>query len=315
MHPSKKIIVIIADKIHNDGVVLLSKRFKVFAKFGLNNEKLFDFIFKNCSETSELGILIIRSNRKIDKDFIKKLRYETSVKSVCTVSSGFDNVDIASAKKYKIRVINVPNGNYISAAEHTFALLLAITKKLKEKHAEIRSKRFYTQPGQTTELFGKTIGIIGVGRVGSYTARLAKSFGMKVLGNDIKRSVVSKYKWIRFVPLNSLLRNSDYITIHTPLDNTTRYLINKSNLKLIKRKSFLLNCSRGGVVDENALYNALKNNRIYYAGLDVFENEPNINFRISKLKNVLLTPHIAGKTIESYRRMALMAAEIIINKF
>ena len=307
--------VFVADRIHDDGIKLLSKRFKVSIRYGLTNEKIIDFISKYKNNHSADDILIIRSTRKLDGSFIKKLKSTTSVKAVCTVSSGYDNIDAVAAKKYKIKVFNVPYGNYISAAEHTFALLLAITKRLREKHSEIELKKFNTQPGQTTELLNKTIGIIGVGRVGSYVAKLAKRFGMRVLGNDIKKSLKNKYKWIKFVPLNKLLRNSDYITIHTPLDKTTRHLINELNMKLINKNSVVLNCARGGVIDEKALYKTLKSKRIRYAGIDVFENEPKMDFNIARLKNVLLTPHIAGKTNESYRRMAVQAAEILIKKF
>lgn len=310
-----KIKVFVVDKIHIDGIKLLSRKFRVITKYGMTNDKLITFISGYTDSGSRNDVLVIRSTRKIDETNIKRIKQETSIKTICTVSSGFDNVDVSSARKHKIKVLNVPKGNYISAAEHTFALLLAITKKIREKHSEIESGKFNTQPGQTAEISGKTIGIVGVGRVGSYVARLAKSFGMRILGNDIKQSLKAKYKWIKFVSLNKLLENSDYVTLHTPLDKTTRDLIGVLNIKLLKKESILLNCARGGVVNEIALYKALKSNRISYAGLDVFENEPEINFEFSKLSNILLTPHIAGKTVESYRRMALMAAEIINNIF
>ena len=315
MKSSVKIRVFVADKIHIDGLNFLSKHFKLYTKYGLNNFKLIDFISQNRTTDSICDVLVIRSTRRLDSNSIEKLKSQTSVKAICTVSSGFDNIDISAAKRNKIKVFNVPWGNYISAAEHTFAMLLAITKRLEKMHNEIKLRIFNTLPGQTTELHNKTIGIIGVGRVGSYVARLARSFGMRVLGNDIKKSLKNKYKWIKFVSLSNLLKNSNYITIHTPLDNTTRHLINRYNIKQINKNSIILNCARGGVIDENALYNALRGNKISYAGIDVFENEPDIDFKISKLRNVLLTPHIAGKTAESYRRMAVQASEILIKNF
>jgi D-3-phosphoglycerate dehydrogenase len=315
LNSRNKIKVFAADKIHDDGLELLSKNFEVSTMFGLGNDELIDIISRSKTKSTFGDILIIRSTRKLDSTCIKKLKSYTSVRAICTVSSGFDNIDVVSAKRNKIKVFNVPNGNYISAAEHTFAMLLAITKKLREKHAEIKSKKFYTQAGQTIEVYGRTIGIVGVGRVGSYVAKLAKTFGMKVLGNDIKKSLRNKYKWIKFVSLNTLLGRSDYITLHTPLDETTKHLINKENIKLIRETAVVLNCARGGVIDEKALFNALKSKRIAYSGIDVFENEPKINFNLAELSNVLLTPHIAGKTVESYRRMAVQAAKILINYF
>ncbi|HEY3251239.1 MAG TPA: NAD(P)-dependent oxidoreductase [Ignavibacteria bacterium] len=312
MKALNKINVFVADKIHDDGLKLLSKNFKVVTKYGLNNSELLNFI--SGYKSSSKDTLIIHSTRKIDGKFIDNL-VSTSVKVLCTVSSGFDNIDVNACKKNRIKFFNVPCGNYISAAEHTFALMLAIAKRLKEEHVGILKGEFETVSGKTAEIYKKTIGIIGVGHVGSYVAKLARCFGMNIIGNDIKKSVINKYRWIKFVPLTKLLKISNIVSIHTPLDDSTRYLINKKNLKLLNRSSIILNCARGGVIDEKALYNSLKNNKIYYAGIDVFENEPNINFKFAKLSNVLLTPHLAGKTKESYQRMAIMAAEQIINYY
>lgn len=311
MSKINSINVFTADKIHDDGLKLLSRNFNVISKYGLTNDDLLKFILGYKSWGKD--VLIVRSTRKIDGKFIEKLAASTTIKVLCTVSSGFDNVDTDACKKNKIRFFNVPYGNYISAAEHTFALLLAIVKRLKSEHENITKGNFNSESGRTWELLNKNIGIIGVGRVGSYVAKIAKCFGMKVIGNDIKKSVINKYKWIKFVSLNKLLSSCDIVTIHTPLDKSTRHLINKNNLKLLNSNSILLNCARGGVIDEKALYNSLKNKEIYYAGIDVFENEPNIDFKLTKLDNVILTPHLAGKTKESYQRMAIQAAIRIIN--
>src|SRR4030095_964569 len=313
MVSKKRIIVFIADKIHDDGKKLLSRYFNVIPRYGLNNSELLQLISENKGSGNDT--LIVRSTRKIDAEFIKQFSASSSVKVLCTVSSGFDNVDTLACKKYGVRFFNVPYGNYISAAEHTLALLLAITKRLKTEHDDILKGRFNSQSGKTIELFDKRIGIIGVGRVGSYVAKLSKSFGMKVIGNDIKKSVVKKYKWIEFVSLNKLLQICDIITVHTPLDKSTRNLINGQNIKLLSKSAILLNCARGGIVEERAIYNVFKIKKIYYAGIDVFENEPNIDFKFAKLDNVLLSPHLAGKTRESYKRMAVLAAQRLISYY
>ncbi len=166
-----------------------------------------------------------------------------------------------------------------------------------------------------TELYCRTIGIIGVGRIGSLVAKYSRAFGMKVIGNDINPKLKNKYKWIKFVSLNQLLKASDVITIHTPLDDSTYHLINKSNIHQMKSDSIFINCSRGGTVDEMALIKLLQKKKLRYAGLDVFENEPGFNKQFRKLDNVILSPHTAGKTVESKKRMSILAAENIIRQY
>jgi len=312
MKRKNKIIVAISDKINKEGLILLKKNFAVLEKHGLSNDELLDY-FSSLKNKPE--VLIIRSTRKLDKIFIKNISERIGIKVICTVSSGFDNIDVDTCKLYKIKAFNVPNGNYISAAEHTFAIILAIYKQLNKVNSELRNKNFITGYDISSELYGKKIGIIGVGRIGSYVAKMSRAFGMKVYGNDIKKSLSKKYKWIKFLNLNTLLISCDIITIHTPLDNSTKNLINKNNIKLVKSSSVIINCARGGIINEDALYNSLKNKKIYFAGLDVYDNEPDINFKFSRLDNVLLTPHIAGKTKESHKRMAIQAAKKIINYY
>ena len=313
MRNKKQVNVFVSDRIHNAGIELLDSKFNVYKKYELSNDELLAFISSVCNKSSLIDVLVIRSNRKLDANFIKALRSSTNIRLICTVSSGFENVNTEACRKYKIHYLNVPDGNFISAAKHTFALILSIAKRLLIKHQEMQSGKFNSVSGENMELYDKTIGIIGVGRVGSYVARLAKGLRMKILGNDIKKSLKNKYTWIKFVSLNYLLKNSDIITVHTPLDNSTRNLINHNNIKDIGKNSIIINCARGGIINENALYISLKNNKIFYAGIDVFENEPDINFSFGKLNNVLLTPHIAGKTKESYKRMAIQAAKQLIN--
>ena len=190
-------------------------------------------------------------------------------------------------------------------------MLLSFMKKIPQKSSEMK-KGVFNSNYSNSEIFGKTIGIIGVGRIGSRVAKIARAFGMNVLGNDIKSSLQNKYPWIKFVQLNKLLASSDFVTVHTPLDKTTYHLLSGNNLKLLKPESILVNCARGGIVDESALIEILKSKKIAGACLDVFENEPDFNKKLAKLDNVLLTPHLAGKTAESKRRMAVLTASNII---
>lgn len=308
-----KPVIFIADDFHKSGIILLNKYFNTVNIPGFDNNALIDKISSNeITEPDEYSVLIVRSVRKIDKHFILKLKKKTNVKLVCTVSTGYDNIDADAAAKAGIDVMNVAGANSISAAEFTFSLLLAINKNLLKADKQMKTGKFNSGMFSNSEINGKTIGIIGVGRIGSKVASYARAFNMKILGNDISSVPKRKYKFIKFVSLNKLLSLSDYITIHTPLDESTRYLLNKSNITLCKKTSVIINCSRGGTINETDLLNALKKNKISYAGVDVFENEPGINNDFLKHDNVIITPHLAGKTIESKERMAVTAAEKII---
>ncbi len=309
----KNIQIFIADDFHRDGINLLKQKgFDVIFKKGLSNDELLKYIsVRSNFET----VLIFRSVRIANSAFIDKLVSKTKTKIICTASAGFDNVDVLYAQKKGLKVFTVPDGNYISAAEHTIGMLLAAIKHINKADHEMKSGIYDYKRYENNELLSKTIGIIGVGKVGSYTAKLCRSFGMKILGNDINKKLIDKYNWIKFVSLNKLLKESDIVTVHTPLDSSTNNLLNKNNLKLLKNTSILLNCARGGIINENELIDILKKRKIKYACLDVFENEPDINQRFLDLENVILTPHLAGKTKESKQRIAVNLAEHIIDYY
>lgn len=194
-------------------------------------------------------------------------------------------------------------------------MILASSKNLDTNNAKMQRGIFDNVTNVNTEVYGKAIGLIGVGRIGSQVAKYSQAFGMKVLGNDINPKLKNKYKWVKFVSLNQLLKSSDIISIHTPLDESTYHIINSSNIKLIKTGVIFINCARGGTVDEKALLKVLQSKKMRYAGIDVFENEPEFNKQFTKLDNVILTPHIAGKTSESKKGMSLIAAENILRHY
>jgi phosphoglycerate dehydrogenase-like enzyme len=191
------------------------------------------------------------------------------------------------------------------------ALILAVYKSLIPANEAMKKGRFDFSVYDNSELNGKTIGIIGVGRVGSKVASMARAFNMNILGNDIDPKVKKKYRFIKFVSLKKLLGSSDIVTIHTPLDESTVNLINSERLKLMRDSSLLVNCARGGIVNEKALKARLKKNNMFYSALDVFENEPSFDKEFSSFKNVILTPHLAGKTSQSSRRISVLAAKKI----
>jgi D-3-phosphoglycerate dehydrogenase len=304
-HPRGKILV--ANRIHPAGLTLLKRRgFKISIADNIPNGNLILTLSRTHTD-----IVIVRSVRKIGDEMIRALSRQTDVKLICTASSGIDHIDRDTAKAVGIKIINAPDGNFVSAAEHTFALILAIEKNLFLLHRNMKAGIFDNRVCENCELSGKTVGILGVGRVGSYLAKICRAFSMRILGNDIKDSLRKKYKWIEFVSLRRLLQLSDIVTVHTPLDASTRNLLGGREIRMMKHGAILINCARGGIVNEKSLIDSLNKGKIAYAGLDVFENEPSVREEIIKQPHVLLTPHVAGKTKESDRRISVQLAEAI----
>lgn len=232
---------------------------------------------------------------------------------------GFDNIDIAAATERKIPVTITPGANSNSVAEHILAMILALAKKLTTADADLKQNLFKRKEHYSGEDIGsKTLGIIGLGRIGSRLAQKANlGFGMNVMTYDpfISNEYASRFnaRWI--ADLDELLQHSDYVSLNVPLTELTMNMIGMRELDLMKQSSILINTSRGGVVDEAALYQALKDGRIKAAGLDVFAVEPPTpdNNPLLTLPNVLVTPHTAGGSKEAAIQMAVMSAREIIN--
>jgi D-3-phosphoglycerate dehydrogenase / 2-oxoglutarate reductase len=268
--------------------ILPESKFYVKKKTGLSNEEILHI-------GKDYEVLIIKSQRKLDKVFLSRCSFGT----ICTASKGVDHIDTDYAEKRGIKIINSENGNYIAAAEHTFALILDIFKKTQLSGKLIREGKFNYWNYERRNLSGKIIGIIGTGKVGTRVAELSEAFGMYVLGNDIDEGVIKQNKFIKYYEIDYVLKNSDIITIHIPYTKSNHSFLDKSKLKLLKKNAVFINTSRGEVVDEKGLLDVLKSRKDIYAGLDVFKNEPNINKDFFCLRNVILTNHIAGKTLES----------------
>ncbi len=252
---------------------------------------------------------------KIDEKILKAAGPE--LKIVANFAVGYDNIDIKACTKRKIWVTNTPDVLNEAVAEHTFSLLLATARRIVEADQFIRQKKFR---GFEPTLFlgrqiqGKKLGIIGLGKIGSYLAEIARGFRMKIIYFDVHRQKkLEQGLKIQYRPLNSLIKNSDFISLHVPLLPATHHLIGKRELKLMKNDAILINTARGPVVDEKALYRTLKKGEIAGGGLDVFENEPKLTPGLSQLRNVILTPHIASATNETRDKMAKLAIKNILN--
>lgn len=294
---SKKIKILAADEVDLIPLKKLQRsNFSIESKPGISNS----LILKG-----NYDVILIRSTRKIDKEFIKQF----SGKVIATFSKGTDHIDIKECKGKGIKVLNSEKGNSTSAAEHTFALILAATKNLLVSNKFVREDKFSERGYQRNEIRGKKLGIIGYGSIGKIVYKFGENFGMKVYANDIDTKVMARNKRVNFKNLSFILKNCDIVTIHIPLTKSNIGFIDAKKLSLLKDDCILVNTSRGEVIDEPALLKILIENKIRCACLDVFKGEPDINFLFFKLDNVILSNHVAGKTPESKR---LISSEIVV---
>lgn len=254
-----------------------------------------------------------------DKINSKVFAAAPAAKLYANYASGYDNIDITEAKKRGITVTNAPaNLSSDSVAQHAFALMLTLATRTVEADEYIRKGKYKGWEPMNfigTDIFGKTIGLVGAGRIGERLAHYARAMGLKVIYTDVVRNDrIEKECGAEYcASVEELLPQADFVSLHVPLLDSTKHLMNEKRISLMKPTSFLVNTSRGPVVDEKALVKALQKGIIAGAGLDVFEFEPKLAPGLAKLQNVVLTPHIASASVEARNEMAKVAAENVIN--
>lgn len=259
--------------------------------------------------------LVTDSRVKVDEEVMNAAGLQ--LKAISNYAAGFNNIDVEVATKKGIAVTNTPGAVNNATADIAWALMFGIARRVAEGDRLVRTGEPW---GWTPSFFlgrdftGKTLGVIGAGRIGMTVAKRACGFDMEIIYVDGSiNEQMEKELGARRVDLETLLKESDYISIHTPLTPKTRHLISEKEFALMKPTSILINTSRGPVVDEQALVEALKTRTIWGAGLDVFENEPHVNPELFKLDNVVMTPHIGTATSDARRDMAIMAAQNILD--
>ncbi len=259
----------------------------------------------------KFNIVIVRSRTKLTKELIEKA---DNCKIIARVGVGLDNIDQDAAKAKNIRVINAVEGAMTAVAELVLGLMLSLARQIPRGDRAIRNGQWLKKELKGTELKGKYLGIVGCGNIGRRLGRLAKGLNMNIIGFDVIPidEEFSKDVGLMKADLDTLLQSSDYISLHVPLLDSTHHMINKEKLSLMKNTAKIINTSRGGVIDEDALYDALKNGKLGGAALDVFENEPATNSKLTTLDNVILTPHIGAQTKEAQSLAANVIAEKII---
>ena len=263
-------------------------------------------------EIGKYAALMIRSRTKAVKEVVEA-GAKGNLKVIGRAGIGVDNVDIETAGKYKIPVVNAPTGATASVAELTLGHILTLSRNIAYADKTMKKGEWAKKTLKGFELDGKTLGLIGTGNIGRYTAKLAKCFGMKVIGYDpfISKENMKKDGIEKVDEVAQIMEKSDYISLHIPHIPATHHIVNEEMIGKMKPSAYLINCARGGTVDEKALYNALKNGKIAGAALDVYEKEPPEKSPLFELDNVVMTPHIGANTKEGQIKAGTICAEQI----
>lgn len=294
--------VLIADPVSPECRALFQgdKRFEVVEQ-ALRGEALIDAI-------GDFDALIVRSGCKVTDAVLAKAG---RLKCVVRAGVGVDNIDIDSATRHGVLVMNTPEGNTISAAEHSLALMMALSRKIPNADRRLRSGRWRDKSLTGHQLYGKTLGIIGLGKIGREVAKRAHGFAMELLGFDpMIQEDDARSLHVKLSSLDEIFEQADFISVHVPLNDKTRGLINKQTMAKMKPEVRLINCARGGIINEADLVEALKAGQVAGAALDVFEHEPLAEGHpLSQLDNVVLTPHLGASTVEAQDKVGSMSGQ------
>ncbi len=297
-------IVAVADKVDEGGLALLTQAPGIEVVKAIKNPAK----LKEALPTAHA--LLVRSETKVTAEMLAAAPH---LRVIGRAGIGVDNIDVDEATRRGIAVFNAPGGNTVSAAEHTLGLLLALERKIPWADASMRRGEWDRTRFLGTELRGKVLGIVGLGRIGAHLAKLAQAIGMKVLAYDpyLTEARAQELR-VELLPLDDLLPQVNVVTLHLPLTKETRNLIDRRRLSLMKPNAVLLNCARGGLVDEAALLEALEQGKLAGAAIDVFETEPlPADSPLRKAERVILTPHLAASTAEAQELVSLEICRIV----
>lgn len=296
--------VLVSDSLAEEGVKKLESGADVDVLTNLSPEDLIKRI-------KDYDALVIRSGTKVTADVINAAE---KLKVIGRAGVGVDNVDVDAATKRGIIVLNAPGGNTISAAEHTIAMMLAAARNIPQANTALHKGEWNRKKHTGVEFYNKTLGIIGLGRVGVEVAARMKGFGMQILAYDpFVTEAKANQMGIKLAALEDVLKNSDFITVHTPLTNDTRNLIDEEEFKIMKPGARIVNCARGGIINEAALAKAVDEGRIAGAAIDVFTKEPPIGNPLLEQEKIITTPHLGASTAEAQINVALAIADQILN--
>lgn len=295
--------ILITDPVANEGIEALECQAEVDVKLGLKPEELKQII-------SDYEALIVRSETKVTADIIQA---GGKLQVIARAGVGLDNIDVATATRRGIVVVNAPTGNTIAAAEHTIALMLALARHIPQASSKLKCGVWQRSEYMGVELKNKTLGIIGLGNVGSEVARRAQAFEMRLIAYDpfVSADYARGLK-VELVSFDQLLRESDFITLHLPLTSDTKRLIGAKELDKMKPTVRIINCARGELIDEQALFKAVEAGKVAGAALDVFATEPVTDSVLFKSDRIIVTPHLGAATTEAQATVALEVAEQVM---
>ena len=288
--------ILVSDKIFDEGIRLLEEKgYQVTRAWDTPKSELPKII-------ADYDVLIVRSATKVKGELLDNAK---RLRVIGRAGEGLDNVDFEKAKTLGIALVNTPHVSYMSVAELTIGHMLALSRNIVQGTTSLREGKWKKEELMGHEVNGKTLGVIGCGFIGKTVERLALALGMKVLP-------VEECVYDRFVPLGEMLPQADFITIHVPLTPHTHHMISTKEFNLMKKGVGLIDCSRGGVVDQEALYQALVSGKVAGAALDVFEEEPPKNSKLLTLSNVIATPHMGAQTHEAQFKASIQIAKAVI---
>lgn len=303
----KKFTILVTDHIAEEGLRILAadSDIEFDVKAGIKNDELKTII-------GNYDAIITRSGTTITADLIEN---PGRLKIIGRAGVGVDNIDIETASKKGLIVLNAPTGNTLAATELTLGIMLAAARKIPLANDSLKKGKWDRKKFLGIELYNKTLGIIGLGRIGSNVAIRAKSFGMKVIAYDpyIKKSKADSLGVTLYDSLDELLGEVDVVTFHTPLTSKTKNMITSEKISLMKDNVIFVNCARGGIVNEDDLYEALRSGKVFAAGVDVFVEEPPESNRLLELENAFATPHIGANTMEGQEAVSVIIAEQVLN--
>ncbi|HWR24593.1 MAG TPA: phosphoglycerate dehydrogenase [Methanosarcina sp.] len=295
--------VLVSDPLSNEGLEILKEHFTVDVSTGLSEEELAKII-------KDYHALVIRSGTQVTQKIIEAA---DNLKIIGRAGVGVDNVDVDAATKKGIIVTNAPEGNMISAAEHTIAMMMAMSRNIPQANASLKAREWKRNKFMGIEVKGKTLGIIGLGRIGSEVAKRASGLEMNLMGYDpfISEKRATELG-VKLASVNEIAQQADYITVHTPLIKETRNIIDEAQFALMKPGAKVINCARGGIINEEALAKALESGKIGGAAIDVFIEEPPFSSPLLNFDSVIVTPHLGASTQEAQVNVAIeIASEVV----
>jgi D-3-phosphoglycerate dehydrogenase len=296
--------VLVSDPIAEQGIEILKNNVDVDIATGLEPSELIKRI-------ANYEALIVRSETQVTKEVINAGK---KLKIIGRAGVGVDNIDVNAATERGIIVVNAPEGNTISAAEHTIAMMMSMSRNIPQANASLKGKKWDRKKFMGVEVRGKILGVVGLGRIGSEVAKRALGMEMQILAYDPFISAErAKDLGVELTTVEDIVRRADYITVHTPLTKETKDLISTKEFTIIKKGVRLINCARGGIINEEALAKAVKDGIVWGAAIDVFTKEPPFENPLLELDRVIVTPHLGASTEEAQINVAVMVAEQIVN--